>query len=326
MKRFILYSLPLILGSLPLCASVQVQSLQTSTEIPLASEGVEMRFTNLSPATASGSGYVLLEGLRPLGGDFESWSITSYTTYNDDGTSTGETGIAVLDIVPAESEPDTAYSDIVGIMPVSKPITDMVATPLDADWSPPVDGTAEFRQGRLLMGFGGAEPANIGYQVDPGSSLTVDDFDLVTSEGTFQVNGLELKSTQNGLGLSGVYTTGSEPIYGFNFSAEDENTNGSADPIDPDKIWFEAAPLLQQRWRLTDLASNSSLGLGLILEDSWPWVYSYRLDGGKWIWIYDAEDDPTEFWAYNSDGFWMYMSLESGRFYYHWTNKEWVRW
>ncbi len=307
-------------------ANVQIKSLQESSEVPLQADGTNVRFSNFSNAAGTTPGFILFEGIRQMEGNFGNWAVTSYTGYSDSGAVTGETGVAVLEVTIPQAEANAAYSDIVGIMPVTKHLGDMTATEIVPTDPSLESGQAQLLHGRMLLGFNGGETTNLGYTVIPNASLSPDPFDLATSQGTVSVNDLSLVSAGNGTELAGVFGGGANPSYAFSVSGlTDSDSDTLPDAIDDDTIFFESAPLLGGSWRLTDQAEGVRVALGMIFEDNFPWVYSYRFNGGSWLWIYDQGSRDT-FWAYNATGgYWAWINLTQGRWFYNWTTKAWAR-
>lgn len=317
---FITGGLPFIWGQSGVSG---VRSLNTPAQEPLQAAGITLRFAAFETAASPQSGYLLLENLQPMGEPFDSWSLSSFTTFTASGSDMGESGVLTLD---RSLQSNPSRSNIVGVLPLTDPLSVGSSTPLDAAFAPPSDAETDFLHGRLLASFGTGSEQNIGYQVHSGGSLALASPLSVASGGsTLQVPDLNLYSTGNGTSLSGVSGSSQNPVLAFRFLNVDQNNNGLADPVDPDKIWWETARVLEGDWRITDEAENLESGFGVIFDPEWPWIYAYQFQGGKWLWIYDGLEnpDPSSFWAFNEDGYWAFIDTNNGNYYYHWDLKQW---
>lgn len=301
-----------------------VRSLKTPALNPLSGLGIDLRFSTTTTANAPEGGFILLEDIQPLAAPYDNWSISSFSTYTVRGSDQGESGIITLEQNLSREE---NFSNPVGVVPIPAPLSSVSSTPLDADFTPPADADASFLHGRLIADFGATEVQNLAYFVDAVGVSLILDSDLVVNDGGNQIpiDGLKLFSTGNGAQLSGVSGTNQNPTLAFQFQNVDANQNGIADPIDPTKLWWETSPPLEDFWRYTDGAVNLDTSIGLIYDREWPWVYTYNVQGRKWIWVYDdlENPNPAQFWAWNEDGYWIFFDTTNGRFYYRWDLKAW---
>lgn len=300
-----------------------VRSLNAPTTNPLAAQGIQLRFAALSTAVSPQSGYLLLEDIQPLNAPYNTWAITSFSTVTNAGLEQGESGVLALEKALVR---DPATSNAVGVIPITNPLSAGGSTPLDNGFSPPADANSTFLHGRLLTGFGAAQTQNLAYFVNAGTDLSIQDSLEVNDGGVpTSINSLQLYSTGNGTQLSGVSGTDQNPILAYQFQNQDQNNNGVVDPIDPGKLWWETSEAIESFWRYTDGAVNLETSIGLIFEKEWPWVYAYNVQGRKWVWIYDdlENPDPSRFWAWNEDGYWIFFDTTNGRYYYRWDIKAW---
>lgn len=57
-------------------------------------------------------------------------------------------------------------------------------------------------------------------------------------------------------------------------------------------------------------------GLGWAVDEHWPWVFSYSLNEGVWMWTYEEGADVDGFYAYIPKGYkWIFVNAMSGWFY-----------
>lgn len=67
---------------------------------------------------------------------------------------------------------------------------------------------------------------------------------------------------------------------------------------------------------------NALLGMGWINDSHWPWVYSYGMDGGQWMWIIEESGSPDGYIALVPKGYkWIFINYRTGEFYDYSTGK-----
>ena len=64
-------------------------------------------------------------------------------------------------------------------------------------------------------------------------------------------------------------------------------------------------------------------GMGWVVDEHWPWVFSYSLNEGEWMWTYEEGGTPEGFFAYVPKGYkWIFSNAMSG-WYYDYESASW---
>ena len=64
-------------------------------------------------------------------------------------------------------------------------------------------------------------------------------------------------------------------------------------------------------------------GMGWVVDEHWPWVFSYSLNEGEWMWTYEEGGTPEGFFAYVPKGYkWIFINAMSG-WYYDYESASW---
>ncbi|MEX0331185.1 MAG: SGNH/GDSL hydrolase family protein [Puniceicoccaceae bacterium] len=63
--------------------------------------------------------------------------------------------------------------------------------------------------------------------------------------------------------------------------------------------------------------------MGWIADEHWPWVFSYSMKDGEWMWVYEQGGTPDGFFAYIPKGYkWVFINAMSG-WYYDYVTASW---
>lgn len=71
-------------------------------------------------------------------------------------------------------------------------------------------------------------------------------------------------------------------------------------------------------------AGHSYMGrMGWVSDEHWPWVFSYSMKDGEWMWVYEEGGTPDGFFAYVPKGYkWIFVNAMSG-WYYDYVTASW---
>ena len=71
-------------------------------------------------------------------------------------------------------------------------------------------------------------------------------------------------------------------------------------------------------------AGHSYMGrMGWVADEHWPWVFSYGMKDGEWMWVYEGGGTPDGFFAFIPKGYkWIFINAMSG-WYYDYLSGSW---